>query len=110
MARSGVAALTSEFDTARLDAIGPWAASADPDNLDITWEWPAALRGGWIPLDLRFHTDSESSSFGPDAGRFGPLEGSPRLRIVRRGVMVLGRSEFRPMASLANRLLAKSSR
>ncbi len=64
------AALSSEFDRARLDALGPWTARADADNLDITWAAPPALAGLPIPLKLRFHTDSGAENFDPDERMF----------------------------------------
>lgn len=74
MAKRKKAALSAGFDAARLDAIGAWTAAADEDNLDITWRRPAALQVGWVPLNLRFHTDSGSASFDPDDRMFGLWE------------------------------------
>ena len=70
MANRTKAALSSGFDPARLDAIGPWSADADADNLDLDWKRPTALQIDWVPLDLRFHTDSGSASFDPDDRMF----------------------------------------
>lgn len=64
------AALSAEFDRARLDALGVWSVDADADNLDINWPAPPELAGMWVPLRLRFHTDSGSESFDPDDRMF----------------------------------------
>lgn len=64
------AALSHDFDRARLDALGLWSVDANADNLDINWPAPPELAGMWVPLRLRFHTDSGSKSFDPDDRMF----------------------------------------
>jgi hypothetical protein len=64
------AALSADFDRARLDALGVWSVDADSDNLDITWAAPPELAGAWVPLRLRFNTDSGTESFDPDDRMF----------------------------------------
>lgn len=64
------AVLSHDFDRARLDALGVWSVDADADNLDIDWPAPPELAGMWVPLRLRFHTDSGSKSFDPDDRMF----------------------------------------
>jgi hypothetical protein len=64
------AKLSHDFDRARLDALGLWSVDADADNLDINWPAPPELAGMWVPLRLRFHTDSGSESFDPDDRMF----------------------------------------
>ncbi|MGL6075573.1 MAG: hypothetical protein ACRC8S_15575 [Fimbriiglobus sp.] len=70
MAKRKKTALSSNFDTARLDAIGPWTIETDSDNLEINWERPASIQTDWVPLNLWFHTDSGSPSYDPDERMF----------------------------------------
>src|SRR6478752_5659146 len=75
MARGrGEARLSVEFlaaHRARLDAIGPWAVTADTDDLQIDWDSPAALAGQWVPFHLRFHITSPGGPWDPDERMFG---------------------------------------
>jgi hypothetical protein len=59
-------AFSPGFDTARLDAFGPWTADADEESMDINWERPPALQTDWVSFDLRFYVGSGSGD-GPPA-------------------------------------------
>lgn len=76
MAEHDNEAFSDEFDTARLDSIGPWTVEADEECLDIYWTRPPALQTGWVPFDLRFYIGigGGSASLDPDERMFELLE------------------------------------
>src|SRR5262245_27019358 len=75
MAQNKKPALSKGFDAARLDAIGRWVIVPDPDELWIQWSRPAALQGGWVPVDLEFRTSfDEFDPFEPLPAEYDPDE------------------------------------
>jgi hypothetical protein len=82
MAEHDNEAFSDEFDTARLDSIGPWTVEADEECLDIYWTRPPALQTGWVPFDLRFYIGIGGGSCVARPGRAdvrvaGDVSGTP---------------------------------
>ena len=108
MAKQKRAALSDEFDTTRLDAIGKWKVVPDPDILWIDWRQPVELRGDWVPLDLRFSTSFEdapptASAFDPDDRMFALYE----LFRVRRAEFV---QQLRALVAVAEEVVGPAKR